>query len=105
MCHGKDVSVVVRRTIPDLGRELDRWVDRGLMREVGLLARERIIRRTLSGKDQDGQPFQDYSPQYRERKAQELGAGTVNLQVSGAMLNGLTIVDVTDRSVTLGFNG
>jgi hypothetical protein len=28
----------------------------------------------------------------------------VNLQVSGAMLNALTIVDVTDHSVTLGFS-
>lgn len=97
------MAVTIRRTIPDLSREMDRLVDRNLMREIGLLARERIIRRTISGKDRQGQPFQDYSPAYRARKAQELGASTVNLQVSGAMLNALTIVEVTDRSVTLGF--
>jgi hypothetical protein len=79
-------------------------VTRETMREIGLMARERILRRTISGKDAQGQPFQAYSAGYRLRKAQELGGGTVNLQVSGAMLNGLTIVDVTDRSVTLGFS-
>jgi hypothetical protein len=99
------VGITVRRTIPDLARFADTVVDRSLMREIGLLARERIIRRTAAGKDERGQPFRPYSAGYRERKAKELGGGTVNLQVSGAMLNALTIVEVTDRSVTLGFNG
>jgi hypothetical protein len=98
------VPVAIRRTFADLSRLPDLVVDRSLMREIGLLARERIIRRTVSGKDEKGQPFQAYSPGYREQKAKELGGATVNLQVSGAMLNALTIVDVTDRSVTLGFN-
>ncbi len=97
------MGVTVRRTFADLGKLADQVVDRALMREVGLLARERIIRRTVSGRDDKGQPFQAYSPGYRERKAKEIGGGNVNLQVSGAMLNALTIVDVTDRSVTLGF--
>jgi hypothetical protein len=98
------MGVVVRRSFEDLGRLPDKMVDRNLLREIGLMARERIIRRTISGKDAQGAPFQAYSQGYRERKAKELGGGTVNLQVSGAMLNGLTIVDVTDRSVTLGFS-
>jgi hypothetical protein len=98
------VPVSIRRSFADLSRLPDLVVDRSLMREIGLLARERIIRRTVSGKDEKGQPFQAYSQGYRERKAKELGGATVNLQVSGAMLNALTIVDVTDRSVTLGFN-
>ena len=87
-----------------MARLPDKVVTRELMREIGLLARERIVRRTISGKDAEGQPFEAYSERYRLRKAKELGGGTVNLQVSGAMLNGLQIVDVTDRSVTLGFS-
>jgi hypothetical protein len=98
------VAVTIRRSFEDLSRLPERMVTRETMREIGLLARERIVRRTISGKDAAGQPFEAYSEGYRERKAKELGGGTVNLQVSGAMLNGLTIVDVTDRSVTLGFS-
>jgi hypothetical protein len=98
------VPITVRRTFPDLGTLAESMVDRATMREIGLMARERIIRRTASGKDEAGQPFQAYSEKYRERKAKELGAGTVNLHVSGGMLGALTIVDVTDRSVTLGFS-
>jgi len=76
---------------------------RDLMREVGLLARERVIRRTLAGQDQDGQRFEPYSAAYALQKAKEVGPGGVNLQLSGAMLNALTIIDLTDKSVTLGF--
>ncbi len=78
--------------------------DRALMREVGLLARERIIRRTISGLDENDQGFEPYSREYAARKAAELGGGNVNLQVSGAMLNAITIGEVTDDSVTLTFN-
>lgn len=74
-----------------------------LMREVGLLARERVIRRTIAGQDQNGAPFQPYSAAYAIRKASEVGGGGVNLQLSGAMLNALTIIELTDTSVTLGF--
>lgn len=74
------------------------------MREVGLLARERIIRRTLAGQDQDGQPFAPYSASYAAVKEKELGTDFVNLQVSGGMLNGLVIVDIGDNYVTLGFS-
>jgi hypothetical protein len=98
------VPITVRRSIPDLAKFADTMVDRATMREIGLMARERIIRRTAQGKDERGQPFQAYSQGYRERKGRELGVGNVNLQVSGAMLNALTIVDVTDHSVTLGFS-
>jgi len=75
-----------------------------LMRELGLLARERIIRRTLSGKDEDDRSFQSYSPGYARRKSQELGGGTgVNLQVSGEMLRGITITRLERNLVELGF--
>lgn len=74
-----------------------------LMREVGLLARERIVRRTISGLDQDETPFRPYSLGYALQKAAELGNAGVNLQVSGAMLNAITITEVTSATVTLGF--
>jgi len=74
-----------------------------LMREIGLLARERIIRRTVSGRDQHDQAFKPYSTGYAAEKAKHLGAGPVNLQVSGDMLNAIALIEVTDTSVTLGF--
>lgn len=73
------------------------------MREVGLLARERIYRRTIAGRDQDDQPFKPYSAAYGALRAKEGLSTNVNLQVSGAMLNALRIVAVTETSVTLGF--
>lgn len=79
-------------------------VGKPLMREIGLLARERILRRTTAGQDATGAPFQPYSPAYAERKGKELGGSGVNLQVSGGMLRNLQIVDLTDNRVTLGWN-
>jgi len=73
------------------------------MRELGLLARERIVRRTLSGQDADGNPFAPYSAGYAEAKGAALGSSAVNLQVSGNMLNDLQIVEVTENSVSLGW--
>jgi hypothetical protein len=69
-----------------------------LMREVGLLARERIIRRTIAGRDQHDDSFQPYSASYAAVKAKELGAAGVNLQVSGQMLNAIVITKLTDNS-------
>lgn len=78
--------------------------DRDLMREVGLLARERIVRRTRAGQGTDGAPFKAYSPGYAAEKAKELGNSRPNLTVSGAMLNDITILSVTDDTVELGFS-
>lgn len=75
------------------------------MREIGLLARERIIRRTSQGLDADGRAFKPYSAAYAAFKRATLGTGgTVDLTVSGNMLNQLQIVALTDHSVTLGWN-
>jgi hypothetical protein len=77
------------------------------MREVGLLAREMIVRRTIAGRDAEGVPFAPYSPAYAKAKRQALGGAGVNLQVSGGMLNDLTITDVQvtpeKATVTLGW--
>lgn len=75
------------------------------MREIGLLARERIYRRTLSGVDQAGIAFRGYSRGYAIQKLKAVGrASPVNLQLSGAMLNAMTVLEVTESTVTLGFN-
>jgi hypothetical protein len=75
-----------------------------LMREIGLLARERILRRTAQSLDVNGAPFQPYSATYAIAKAKEVGSGPVNLQLSGGMLGALVITEVTATSVTLGFS-
>lgn len=74
-----------------------------LMREIGLLARETIYRRTITGVGVN-RPFRSYSPGYARWKTKNLGsASPVNLQVSGQMLNAMQIVEVTDKSVSIGF--
>lgn len=75
-----------------------------IMRELGLLARETIRRRTQRGISADGTPFAPYSLGYIKQKAKALGkASPVDLTASGGMLNGLQIVEVTPNRVTLGF--
>lgn len=96
------MGVVIRNNMPRL-TEL-KFTNRELMREIGLMAREAIIRRTLAGKDANGAAFQPYSASYAATKAKELGVSNPNLQVSGGMLRNLTIVDLTDTNVTLGWN-
>jgi len=97
--------------------------DKTLMREVGLMTRERIVRRTRDGKSTDGTPFAPYSAGYAAQKSGALydssakggarqtfnairasGGGRVNLTVSGAMLNDITLLEVTDDTVELGFS-
>jgi hypothetical protein len=69
------------------------------MRELGLMAREQIVRRTLGSRDVENAPFAPYSPEYAKAK----GSSFVNLQVSGNMLNDLGITALDDDSVTLGW--
>lgn len=74
------------------------------MRQVGLAAREMMLRRTRSGIDQFGRPFAPYSESYRRaRAAMGKPAGRVNLELSGAMLGDLQVTDVTPTSVTIGY--
>lgn len=76
---------------------------RSIMRDVGLLARERIVRRTRAGRDTFGQPFRAYSQGYAARKGAELGTTRPNLTVSGAMLNDLAVLRVDENHVLLGW--
>lgn len=74
------------------------------LRGLGDFLIERIRRRTLQGQDASGGAMQPLSPGYAAWK-QKVGASLQPLTLSGAMLNGMSVVEVTDRSVTLGFAG
>lgn len=96
------MSLTVQRTGPPLTSL--RFTNRELMRQIGLAAREMIVRHTLAGVDATGASFAPYSANYATRKqAYTQTAAGVNLTVSGNMLRDLQIVDVTDDSVTLGW--
>jgi hypothetical protein len=95
-------TVTLSRNFPDLGQLELTTVDD--MREIGLLAREQIVARTISGIDAEGMAFEPYSEGYAKQKRAALGTSSVNLQVSGNMLNHLGIVQVDADSVTLGWN-
>jgi hypothetical protein len=96
-------KVSVTHNIRNLGKLMT--VPAEDMREIGLLARELIIRHTLAGVDEDGNAFVPYSPGYEAQKRAALGsAAPVNLQVSGNMLNHLVVTEVADNKVTLGWN-
>ena len=76
-----------------------------VMREVGLLARERIIARTRRGLSAEGQPFRPYTRAYAAKKQAATGSSApVNLTLSGGMLDAIVVTDVTDDSVTLAFS-
>lgn len=73
------------------------------MREVGRLIREQILRRTRQGLDAAGKPFAPYSPAYARQRAKLGKSGRVNLELSGAMLGDLQVLEVTEHSVTVGY--
>lgn len=86
------------------------FVTREDMRELALLLREQIVRETIQGIDAEGRTFSPYSPGYAKAKRAALGTSAVNLQVSGAMLNDITVLEVQGwndpggPSATLGWN-
>jgi hypothetical protein len=96
---------------------------KAIMREVGLMARERVVRRTRAGHGTNNAPFPPYSAAYAAKKAGALydasakggarqtfqairgsGGGKVNLTVSGAMLNDIVLGKVDDDEVELRFS-
>lgn len=98
------MSVTVRRSGLPLTEVLSRLVTVEDMRALGELARVAIVDRTRAGRAPDGVSWPPYSTGYAEVKAKELGASPVNLTVSGEMLNNLRVIEVTPRSVTLGWS-
>lgn len=77
---------------------------KAVIRDLLLLARERVIRRTLAGQSSESGAFAPYSPGYRRAKQAALGTSTPNLQASGAMLNDITISVLSDTKGELGFS-
>jgi hypothetical protein len=86
-------------------------VDAKVMREIGKLAVDEILRQTDAGRDYQGRAFKPYSEGYADRKATyrggrlgaDIGTGGVDLKVTGRMLNDLQIISTTPRKVVLGF--
>lgn len=70
---------------------------------IGRLAREQIVRHTVAGTDEEGKAFKPYSQGYAKRRAKEGLSTRVSLQLSGGMLQSIT-VEPDDTGVTLGFS-
>lgn len=92
------MGVVVHRNFGPLDDTT--FVTREDWGRIGRLARERIIRRTLQGRDEDDAAFAPYSPGYAAQKAKAGASGAVNLMLSGAMLEAITVEPDAD-GVTL----
>lgn len=92
------MGVSVTRNFPPLDQIT--LVSRADWGRVGRLARERIIRRTLQGRDEDEASFAPYSAAYAKQKAKLGKSDLVNLQLSGAMLNAIQ-VEPDEQGVTL----
>lgn len=74
-------------------------------RSIGVDIIDRIIDRTKSGKDKNGEDFTGYTPEYKKSFDFKLaGKGsTVNLTLSGEMLNSLEVLETSDGSITIGY--
>jgi len=91
----KDFSLLAGRQV----LTADDWED------LGTSLVTRIVDRTRNrGLDATNTPFVPYSAGYAARKAKEVGAGPVNLTLSGQMLNDLRVVASTPSSCDLGFS-
>lgn len=83
------MGVSVTRNFPPLDQTV--FVTEPDWRRIGLLARERIVRRTLSGRDEDDAAFAPYSAGYLAQRAKIGASATPNLTLSGAMLNAIQV--------------
>ena len=76
--------------------------------EVADLIVERIVNRTVKeGRDRYGDKFPKYSDSYKESldfKIAGKSKSKVDLQLSGDMLAALKVLDVTSRSVLIGYD-
>lgn len=73
------------------------------MRTVGLNIAVHIVRRTMSGIDEQGRRFVPYAKSTKRRKL-SYGSGAVDLFESGDMLNDIGVTKVTAKSVRVGFS-
>jgi hypothetical protein len=76
-------------------------------REIGRRIVERIVKRTQSGIDKEGDKFTKYSKSYKKSLAFSVygkSKSTVTLTLSGAMLSSVSVVGVDSTTVKIGFN-
>lgn len=82
-----------------------------VMTKLGKMAIEDITTLTEAGKDVSGRAFAPYSESYAEWKADyhggsmgaKVGTGSVDLRVSGRMLEDMQIVEASNRKVVIAF--
>lgn len=79
--------------------------DKDVKREIGRQIVDRIVKRTQSGIDKEGDKFVKYSKAYKESLAFKVygKSSKVDLTLSGAMLASVSIVGVDSTSVRIGF--
>lgn len=77
--------------------DLDRLFSKGItfpsseLESVGRALKERIVNRTLSGRDAEGRFFKAYSPSYARRRRKQGKKGKPDLFFSGRMLGSVTV--------------
>ncbi len=96
-----DVQVRIR----SLGERLTPDVREALLRRAAAHAVGIIKRRTAKGVDVDGAAFVAYSKDYAKLKGQSGRNTKPDLMLSGEMLNGMTVLDVTPERALIGFTG
>jgi hypothetical protein len=82
-------------------------VNRSTREAIGQAVIDRIVERTQSGIDKFGRSLGRYSPSYKSSLAFKVtkgGDSIVNLTQTGDMLGSLTIVEQSDRTLTIGFD-
>lgn len=70
-----------------------------LMKSIGVVAKNFVIKRTLSGKDVNGASFKIYSIQYARMKG--VSRSPVNLRSTGQMLASMTTIVSSDNTVVI----
>lgn len=93
-----DVTIIgiadVRRKLGYIRHDL---ANKKMMAEIGLFLTAKIETRTASGKDVDGDAFNDYSPAYRLIREKSGRSGSkVNLFWSGSLMSSLTFEETND---------
>ena len=80
----------------------DKLFRKKTMKVIGLIHKNRIFLRTLSGKDTEGNKFKPYSANYA-LSAKKLSVNNVNLSLTGMMLKGMNTT-ATDNSARIFFS-
>ena len=79
--------------------------DSDVKREFGKRCIDSIIDRTLSGVDKNGKGFKKYSQAYKKSDVFKIygKTNTVNLKLTGEMQAAIDVINVSPRTVTIGF--